>query len=125
MQTVFSQRLLARLRTHNGEEEDREEDTFRDPDDRVDPEDSRPRLSVSLKETVGEIYALPAAHAEQTGGRCPDTGDQSKGPQSPLRATAEAVGIPATPDLLDPAVLRTMPPRVAAFMFYEPRESPP
>jgi hypothetical protein len=29
------------------------------------------------------------------------------------------------PDLLDPVVLRTMPPRVAAFMLYEPREPPP
>jgi len=29
------------------------------------------------------------------------------------------------PDLLDPAVLRTMPPRVAAFMLYEPHEPPP
>jgi len=26
---------------------------------------------------------------------------------------------------LDPVVLRTMPPRVAAFMLYEPREPPP
>jgi len=29
------------------------------------------------------------------------------------------------PDLLDPVVLRTMPPQVAAFMLYEPREPPP
>jgi hypothetical protein len=29
------------------------------------------------------------------------------------------------PDLLDPVALRTMPPRVAAFMLYEPRDPPP
>jgi hypothetical protein len=28
------------------------------------------------------------------------------------------------PDLLDPVVLRTMPPRVAAFMLYEPPDPP-
>jgi len=28
------------------------------------------------------------------------------------------------PDLLDPVALRTMPPRVAAFMLYEPPEPP-
>jgi hypothetical protein len=89
-----------------------------DPDDSIDLDDSAPRLSVTLKEPVGETYALPVAQAEQTNGRCPDTGDQSKGPQS-------AAGTPAPPDLLDPVVLRTMPPRVAAFMLYEPRELPP
>jgi len=76
-----------------------------------------------LKESVAEIYALPEPlEAEQRSRRHPDTGDQSKAPQSPLPATAEAS---APPDLLDPAVLRTMPPRVAAFMLYEPREPPP
>src|SRR5262249_2617613 len=81
-----------------------------DPDDSIDPDDSGPRLSVTLKEArVGETCVLPAAQAEETSGRCPDTGEGSKGPQS-------AAGAPAPPDLLDPAVLRTMPPRVAAFM---------
>jgi len=62
---------------------------------------------------------LPAAQAEQTSGRCPDTGDQSKGLQS-------AAGTPAPPDLLlDPAVLRTTPAKVATFMLYEPPEPPP
>jgi hypothetical protein len=28
------------------------------------------------------------------------------------------------PDLLDPVVLRTMPPQIAAFMLYEPPEPP-
>jgi hypothetical protein len=32
---------------------------------------------------------------------------------------------PDKPDLLDSVVLRTMPPQVAAFMLYEPREPPP
>ena len=32
---------------------------------------------------------------------------------------------PDKPDLRDPVVLRTMPPRVAAFVLYEPREPPP
>ena len=83
------------------------------------------KLSVILRES--EIYALPAtrAEAEQTSGRCPDTGDGSKAPQSPPRATAAAAGTPAMPDLLDPVALRTMPPQVAAFMLYEPRELPP
>ena len=96
-----------------------------DPDDRIDPDDSAPRLSITLKEPVGEIYALPAAQTVQTSGRLPDTGHQSKAPQSPPRAIAAAAGTPAMPDLLDPVVLRTMPPRVAAFMLYEPREPPP
>jgi hypothetical protein len=96
-----------------------------DPDDSIDPDDSGPRLVVTLKEPVGEIYALPAGQAEQTSGRCPDTGDQLKARRSPLGAAAQATGAPAMPDLLDPAVLRTMPPRVAAFMLYEPREPPP
>ena len=82
------------------------------------------KLSVILRES--EIYALPAARAEaeQTSGRCPDTGDGSKAPQSPPRATAEAAGAPAMPDLLDAVVLRTMPPQVAAFMLYESPEPP-
>ena len=95
-----------------------------DPDNVIDPDDCGPRLSVTLKEPVGEIYALPAAQPEQTSGRCPDTGDQSKGLQSPPRAPAATAGTPAPPDLLDPVVLRTMPPRVAAFMLYEPPEPP-
>jgi hypothetical protein len=68
---------------------------------------------------------VPAAQAEQTNGRCPHTLEQSSAPQSPPRATAAAAGTPAPPDLLDPAVLQTMPPRVAAFMLYESREPPP
>jgi integrase len=50
-------------------------------------------------------------------------GDQC-GPLCPL-LSAQAVGARALSDLLDPVVLRTMPPRVAAFMLYEPREPPP
>jgi len=41
-----------------------------DPDDVIDPDDSDPRLSVTLKESsVAEIYALKDAQAEQTSGR--------------------------------------------------------
>ena len=76
MQTVFSQRLLAELRTLHGEEKVRGDDTFQDPDDVIDPDDSGPRLSVTLKEPVAEVYALPAAQAEQTSGRHPNTTDQ-------------------------------------------------
>jgi len=36
-----------------------------------------------------------------------------------LTKAFRGAGFPAPPDLLDPAVLRTMPPRVAAFMLYE------
>ena len=96
-----------------------------DPDDSIDPDDCGPRLSVTLKEPVGETYALPAAQTEQTSGRDPHTLEQSSAPQSPPRATAATVGAPPMPDLLDPVVLRTMPPQVAAFMLYEPREPPP
>jgi hypothetical protein len=39
-----------------------------DPDDVIDPNDSGPRLSVTLKDPVAEIYALPAAQAQQTSG---------------------------------------------------------
>ena len=85
-----------------------------------DPDDCGPRLSVTFNEQpVAEIYALMAAQAEQTSGRS-DAGEQSTTPQSPPRATAGAAGASTPPDLLDPMVLRTMPPRVAAFMLYEP-----
>jgi len=95
-----------------------------DPDDVIDPDDSGPRRSVTLKESpVDEIYPVaagPAAQTEQTSGRSPHTTDQSKAPQLPSIATVEVAGTPAPPDLLDPAVLRAMPPKVAAFMLYEP-----
>ena len=42
-----------------------------------------------------------------------------------LERQQAAAGTPAMLDLLDPVVLSTMPPRVAAFMLYEPRDSPP
>jgi len=60
MQTVFSERLLAGLRTLR----DDDEVQGGDPDVLIDSDDSGPRLSVRLKESVGEIYALPAAQAE-------------------------------------------------------------
>ena len=121
MQTVFSEALLAGLRAQNSAAEQFRDDTFQDPDD------SGPRLSVTLKQSPnGETYALPEPlEAEQTSGRCPYTLEQSSAPQSPPRAPAAATGTPAMPDLLDPAVLRTMPPRVAAFMLYESRDPPP
>jgi hypothetical protein len=77
---------------------------------------------IALKESsLDEICALPAAQAEQITGRDhPTTTNQSKAPPLPPKATAGAAGIPAPPDLLDPAVLRTMPAKVAAFMMYDP-----
>jgi hypothetical protein len=67
-----------------------------DPDDVIGPDDSGPRLSVTLKESsVDEFYALPATQAEQTSGRCSDTGDQSKAPQLSLGAPAATAGTPA------------------------------
>jgi hypothetical protein len=93
-----------------------------DPDVLVHPNDSGPRLLIALKESsVDEIYTLPAAQAEQITGRNHHTTNQSKAPKSSPIATAAAVA-PAPPDLLDPLVLRTMPPQVAAFMLYEPPE---
>ena len=119
MQTVFSERLLAGLRTLRDDEEVR----GGDPDDVIGPDDSGPRLSVTFNEQpVAEIYALFVAQTEQTPGRDPHTLEQSSAPQSLPGATAATVGAPPPPDLLDPVVLRTMPPRVAAFMLYEPRE---
>ena len=103
-----------------------------DPDDVIDPDDSGPRLLITLKESPGgESYALPAAQAagrEQITGRYPDTLDHSKAPQSPSCRVSEktaAAGAPVPPDLLDPAVLRRMPAKVAAFMMYEPPDPPP
>jgi hypothetical protein len=114
MQTVFSQRLLAELRTFHGEEGGAATIHSRTPDDVIDPDDSGPRLSITLKESsVDEIYALQAAQAEQTSGCYPDTTDQ-------LKASQLLTSTPAPPDLLDSAVLRTMPVKVAAFMMYEP-----
>ena len=76
--------MLAGLRTLRDEEEIRGDDTFQDPDDRVDPDERGPRLSVTLKEPVGEIYALPEPlEAEKTSGCCPDSGDGSRARQSP------------------------------------------
>jgi len=125
MQTVFSERLLAELRTRNAAEEEDRDDTFQDPDDVIDPDDSGPRLSVTLKEFPnGEIYALPAAQTEQTTWARPHTLKQSIAPQSPPGAAAQTAGTPAPPDLLDAVVLRTMPPQVAAFMLYESPEPP-
>jgi hypothetical protein len=80
-----------------------------DPDDSIDPDDSGPRLVVTFKEPVGEIYALPADQAQQTSVCCPHTLEQSSAPQSPPGATAATVGAPQIPDLLDPVVLRTSP----------------
>ena len=97
-----------------------------DPDDSIDPDDAGPRLSVTSNEQpVAKIYALPVAQTGQTSGRDPHTLELSSAPQSPPRATAAAAGAPVRPDLLDPVVLRTMPPQVAAFMLYEPPEPPP
>jgi hypothetical protein len=133
MQTVFSEALLAQFRkknNHNGaRHEEPESDgasAGNDSDDVIDPDDSGPRLLVTLKESsLMEDSLLPAAQAEQITGPYPSTTDQSKAPQSPPKATAESGGIPAPLDLLDPAVLRTMPARVAAFMMYEPPDPPP
>jgi hypothetical protein len=108
MQTVFSQRLLAGFRTLRDEENVR----GGDPDDSIDPDISGPRLVVTVaKQSVEKIYTLPAEDTEQTSGRCPDTAEGSNTPESPPRARAAAAGTPAMPDLLDPVVLRTMPPR--------------
>jgi hypothetical protein len=75
MQRVFSERLLAGLRARNREEKDRD-DTFQDPDDRVDPDDSGPRLSVTLKQSLNdETYALPATQTELTWVRSPYSGE--------------------------------------------------
>ena len=122
---MFSQRLLAGLRTLRDEEEIRGDDTFQDPDDRVDPDERGPRLSVTFNEQlVAEIYALPVAQTEQTPGRDPHTLEHSSAPQSSPGATIATVGAPPVPDLLDPSVLLSMPPRVAAFMLYEAPEPP-
>jgi hypothetical protein len=96
------------------------------PADDPDDDDSAPRLSLTLKESsLDGICALPAAQAEQITGRSPHTLDQSKALKSAPKATAGTTDIPAPPDLLDPAVLRTMPAKVAAFMMYEPANPSP
>jgi hypothetical protein len=76
----------------------------------IDPDDSGPRLSVTLKEPpVDEIYALPTAQTEQI---------------TPI-ATAVAAPVPPPPDLLDSAVHRRTRAKVAAFMLYELPEPAP
>src|SRR5262245_46873595 len=52
-------------------EEIRGDDTFLDPDDRVDPDERSPRTSVISKQPVGEIYALPAAGQSKQAGAIP------------------------------------------------------
>ena len=90
-----------------------------------DPDDSASRLSVTFNEQlVAEIYALPVGQTEQTPGRDPHTLEHSGAPQSSPGATIATVGAPPVPDLLDPSVLLSMPPRVAAFMLYEAPEPP-
>jgi hypothetical protein len=122
MQTVFSEALLAGLRTLRDEEDVRSDD----PDDSIEPDDSGPRLSIRVVEpNVDKSYVCPEPLETEQGGRCgPDALEQSNAPQSPLAASAAARSVPNPPDLLDPAVLRTMPPRVAAFMLYEPPDPP-
>jgi hypothetical protein len=87
-----------------------------DPDDVIDPDDSAPRLSVILDDDVGVYNNIQKL----------DSGPVSGLSIPPVDATvAAATGAPAMPDLLDPAVLRSMPPQVAAFMLYEPPDPPP
>jgi hypothetical protein len=124
MQRVFSERLLASLRARNVVTEEDHDDPLPEPDDRIDPDDCGPRLSVALKESC-ETCPSPVAPVAQASGRCPDTGDQSKRTTIDTGAPATVPGTSALPDLLDPAVLRTMPPKVAAFMLHTPREPPP
>jgi hypothetical protein len=66
MQTVFSEALLAGLRTRNvAEKEEGRDDIFQDPDDVIDPDDSGPRLVVIVAEpTVEKIYTLPPPPSE-------------------------------------------------------------
>src|SRR5262249_356798 len=123
MQTVFSERLLAELRARHDEkgrlEVERVQVQSEDPDDDPEPAIACPALSGRVADqNVEKISPLPADQAEQTSGCWPDTGDGSKG----LQSTA---GTPSPPDLLNPVVLHTMPPKVAAFMLHEPREPPP
>jgi hypothetical protein len=127
MQTVFSEALIAQFRKNNNHDapscgpRSGGASAGDDPDDVIESDDSGPRLSVTLKESsVAEIYTLKAAQAEQTSGRYPDTTDQSKAPGSPPIATAKKASTLAPPDLLDPAVLGTMPAKV----MYEPPQVP-
>jgi hypothetical protein len=73
MQTVFSQRFLAGLRARNAASASFRDDIFQDPDN------CGPRLSLTLKETVAEIYALLPARQSKQAGAVPDTGEGSKG----------------------------------------------
>ena len=87
-----------------------------DPDNVDDPDDCGPRLSVTLKDdAVGVVTNI----------RNGVPGHDRELPPPPVGVTAATAGAPAQPDLIDPVVLRTMPPQVAAFMLYEPRDPPP
>jgi hypothetical protein len=112
---AFNAEALARLCACHRDEEVCDDD----PDDRIDPDDLSPVLSVTA-------YTLPPSpQTEPPGGRGPDTSAGSNAPGSPPGAHTRLAGTPAPPDLLDPAVLRTMPPKVAAFMMFEPPDPPP
>jgi hypothetical protein len=121
MQTVFSEALLAQLRIV------REDDEVRD----VDPDDSGPRLVVSLKQPVSEIYALPEPpETEQTTGRYPDTGEGLGAPESPPVKLATVTGRDAGPlncDPIEPGLalaISQMPAKLQRWMLAPPVDPP-
>lgn len=118
---LLTDRLDSKRDRHNPNDDP---DDVIDPDNREDPDDEGPRLSVTVKEAArDEIYASPAAQTEIPE-RCPYPPEQSNALREPPVASTAAVGAPAPPDLLDPAVLRTMPPKIAAFMLSQQRDLP-
>ena len=70
-----------------------------------------------------EAAGLP--QSKHLGERCLGPGEPSNAPQSPEVPAEGAIGAPVQPDLLDPAVLSTMPDRVAGWLRYQPRDPPP
>jgi hypothetical protein len=96
-----------------------------DPDDVINPDDSGPQpIGIAEESDIEHICALPVVKVGQMSERGPGTSEGANAAQSASRATAGPADIPAPPALLDPAVVRTMPERVIAFMLYEPRDPP-
>jgi hypothetical protein len=122
MQTVFSEALLARLRTHRDDYGVRSDDH----------NDSSPRLVVTLEQPVSEIYALlqVSLETEQTSGCYPDTGGGLGAPESPPVKLATVTGSDAGPlnsDPIEPGLalaISQMPAKLQRWMLAPPVDPP-
>ena len=74
-------------------------------------------------QTVFNERLLAGLRARTSQESAVQVGESSPSPLDPAEAPVPLVDTPVTvcdPDICDPEVLHTMPPKVAAFMLYEP-----